>query len=248
MGFLNFGKRKSVPEELPDLISDEIAKESAKELNSFLEEGNNQNNQNNQHPEQEDKSNQLNDKAQDSFLDNKVANERSKKNVLSRLVENVEDTRPREMREVREDGFFSDMENSIKKEIDDLDSFESWFRKKMEGRDVLSDMKNYWKNQKKVAVLDAAAKAFKERISEKISALQMLERDWQMKYFDLIEKEEEIRDAEEELKGMLNEFVKVYKHKKKRLEGEGHKIQNNKKRKKRNNIDGEKKVGKKREG
>ena len=44
--------------------------------------------------------------------------------------------------------------------------------------------------------------------------MQELEKEWQERYFDLIEKEEEIRDVEKELKKILGEFVEVCKKRK----------------------------------
>ncbi len=103
-------------------------------------------------------------------------------------------------------------------EIGDLSDLENWYEKKFLPRDILSDMKNYWEKQKTESILDLLGKNFQEKISVKISKLQELEKDWQSTYFELIEKEEEIKDYESELKDLLKEFVGVCKNKKKNLE------------------------------
>lgn len=262
MSFLGFGKKKKVPSELPDLISDEIERESASELNNFLgkEEGekveskeikdSNSQNTNNRIPELS--SNQTFN-ARDSHSINNSGGTfktkeaiRSEKNVLSRLVKSVEETPDREevISHIIDKSFFSDVQKNISNEIDDLESLEKWYDTKFSSRDVLDDMKSYWKHQKKISVLESAGRSFKERISVKVSALQQLEKNWQMTYFDLIEKEEEIRDTEAELKEMLREFMNICKHKQERMNFVNGTQKNKNKKKKHNNNGGEKKGNK----
>lgn len=261
MSFLGFGKKKNVPSELPDLISDEIEKESASELNNFLgkKEGSMKNreeqnsySQNTNNRNSEQSSNQTFN-AQNLHSSNNHGGAfksrediQSEKNVLSRLVKSVEETPQREeaSRHVIDNSFFADIESNISKELNDLNSLEKWFDNRFSSRDVLDDMKDYWKNQKKISVLDAASRSFKERISAKVSHLQHLEKSWQMTYFDLIEKEEEIRDDERELKEMLKEFMKVCKHKQERMNSGNGTQKNKNKKKKHNNNGGEKKENK----
>jgi hypothetical protein len=50
-----------------------------------------------------------------------------------------------------------------------------------------------------------------------MAALQGLEKEWQDIYFDLIEKEEEIKDKEKELKKMLKEFIELCKKRKRKI-------------------------------
>src|SRR3989339_754121 len=68
-------------------------------------------------------------------------------------------------------------------------------------------------NEKTNSIIKVLGKNFQEKISVKINHLQSLEKEWQNIYFDLIEKEEEIKDEEKELKELLAEFVKICKKK-----------------------------------
>jgi len=109
-----------------------------------------------------------------------------------------------------DDGFFSQLQENITKEITDLDKLEKWYNHQFLPQDIVSGMKNYWDDQKST-VNHVLGRNFKEKISEKIANLQKLEKEWQGTYFDLVEKEEKIRDEERELKKVLAEFVDICK-------------------------------------
>jgi len=115
-----------------------------------------------------------------------------------------------------EESFFSELQEDITKEIGNLNKLETWYNNKFLPRDVVTEMKNYWEKQKGNSIIKILGKNFQERISEKTANLQNLEKEWQNIYFDLIEKEEEIRDQERELKKLLAEFVEVCKRKTKK--------------------------------
>lgn len=216
MGFFGLIKnKKQAPSELPDLISDEIEKESSQELNTFLKE----------ESKVAPHTGEVEPIINGAPIEKKKLSEEEVRNntsVLNRLIKNVEETPNREMASERVSGtlprksFFNDIHENISKELSDLDSLEK-FKKDFSSRSVLDDMKEYWKNQKKENVLELLGRDYQQKISEKISSLQELEKSWQVVYFELIEKEEEIKDAEKELKELLNEFVKVCDHKKKSL-------------------------------
>jgi len=110
-----------------------------------------------------------------------------------------------------EEGFFNELKENINKEINNLDKLENWYNKKFLPHDVVSDMRDYWENQKPDSVIKVLGKNFKGKITEKINQLQQLEKEWQNAYFDLVEKEEEIREREKELKQVLAEFVELCK-------------------------------------
>lgn len=205
MSFLGFGKRRRVPEELPDLISDELEKESTKEVSSYLKEEIKMENEKVKPVEKEEIQNK-------SFEVNK--------NVLNRLIKNVEETpeRPMKKEEIQRKSFFNDFQENLSKELSDLNSLESFYNKKFMNRDILDDMKSYWEKQKTENILELLGKNFKDKIESKVKNLQEIERQWQEIYFELIEKEEEIKDAEQELKDLLKEFVQICKHKKETLE------------------------------
>lgn len=209
MAFLGIGKKKRVvPDELPDLISDEIEKESNKELGSFLKE------------EEAKKESEVTpkEKVGESSKNTREAINR-RKEVIDRLIKGTEKEEP--IRDSHYDkSFFNDLQDNLTKEISDLDNLEDYYNKKFSSGSVLDDMKSYWKKQKTASVLDSMSQGFQEKISEKTAKLQKLEREWQKVYFELIEKEEEIKDEEKELKETLKEFVKVCKHRKNSLEVE----------------------------
>src|SRR3989339_417396 len=112
-----------------------------------------------------------------------------------------------------EKSFFSDLQENLSSEMNDLDQLENWYTKKFLPRDVVSDMRGYWEKQKTNSIIKVLGKNFQEKISVKVNHLQSLEKEWQNIYFDLIEKEEEIKDEEKELKELLAEFVKICKKK-----------------------------------
>ena len=112
-----------------------------------------------------------------------------------------------------EKGFFSDLQKNLNEEISDFEEFEEWYKDKFEKRDVIKEMKGYWENQKTASVIKVLGKNFQEKISEKIAKLQELEKTWQGIYFELVEKEEEIKEQELELKDLLSEFVRICKKK-----------------------------------
>lgn len=112
-----------------------------------------------------------------------------------------------------EKSFFGNLQNNLNEEINDFTQFEEWYKDKFEKRDVIKDMKEYWEGQKTESIIKILGKSFQEKISVKISKLQELEKNWQKIYFDLIGKEEEIKEQELELKDLLSEFVKLCKTK-----------------------------------
>ena len=112
-----------------------------------------------------------------------------------------------------EKSFFSDLQENLSSEMNDLDQLENWYTKKFLPRDVVTDMRGYWEKQKTNSIIKVLGKNFQEKISVKVNHLQSLEKEWQNIYFDLIEKEEEIKDEEKELKELLAEFVKICKKK-----------------------------------
>jgi hypothetical protein len=202
MGVLNFFKKKQVPDELPELATDEIEErldtDKLEEHKNFV-------------------SNVL--KEEEKFTGPMV--EVPKKSLESEEITEkpIEQEPPPEMPKpkprIEEEGFFSKFENNLSKEIGDLDQLESWYKQKFLARDIVSDMRNYWEGQKNNSVIKILGRNFQERISERTEKLQELEKEWQNVYFDLIEKEEEIREQEKELKKLLSEFVEVCKRRKK---------------------------------
>lgn len=232
MVFFGIGKRKKVPDELPDLISDELEKESMEEVNSYLKE---EVKKNSEPEKKEEKIESVKEPAQKFFEVNK--------NVLNRLIKNVEQTPIRNLNEnnFNQKSFFEDFQSALQGEISDLNSLENFYNKKFADRDILDDMKNYWAKQKTENVLELLGKNFQEKISEKVKLLQGIEKEWQELYFELIEKEEEIRNSEKELKDLLKEFMQICKNKKESFDKRNNfklksNIKNNEKQKEKNKF------------
>jgi len=130
----------------------------------------------------------------------------------------LKEEKPEESRisEEIEDGFFNKLQEDINNEISNLNQLENWYNNKFLPQDIVSDMRNYWEKQKSGSVIKVIGRNFKEKITEKTEKLQQLEREWQATYFQLIEKEEEIRKEEQDLKKVLAEFVDLCKSRKKK--------------------------------
>src|SRR3989339_551997 len=179
-------KRSKVPDELPELASDKIG--------GFFNE------------ESKNKPALAFPEIEKPTLQKKDLKEEIKEDVSQKkdLIKGSLDN---------EKSFFSDLQENLSSEMNDLDQLENWYTKKFLPRDVVSDMRGYWEKQKTNSIIKVLGKNFQEKISVKVNHLQSLEKEWQNIYFDLIEKEEEIKDEEKELKELLAEFVKICKKK-----------------------------------
>ncbi|MEM0465953.1 MAG: hypothetical protein QXW97_04625 [Candidatus Pacearchaeota archaeon] len=244
MGFLSFLKRESVPEELPDLVTDDTFEKNSESSVQSINLNNNLNtkdlnkNEVNQkisksslnfddsslvNEKNSEKNNSeieiIKDFTKDFTEDNNKANTKSFLKSESEINSDKNEIRVlknfSEYDSVNNEGFFVELENNINKEINDLNKLESWYKNKFLPRDVVSEMRRHWESKKNISVINILGKNFKERINEKTLKLQQLEREWQNIYFDLIEKEEEIRKYERELKKMLAEFLELCKMKNK---------------------------------
>jgi len=115
-----------------------------------------------------------------------------------------------------ENSFFNKLQGDLNNELTSLNKLENWYSNKFLPQDTVAEMKSYWEKQKEGSVIKIIGKNFKGKINEKTEKLQKLEKEWQGTYFQLIEKEEEIRKEEQELKKVLAEFVGLCKATKKR--------------------------------
>ncbi len=217
MSFLNFLKKKDVPDELPDLVSDELGKNSSPSSEKIVQPSANSNLEIPELPdidsyaEPKVEASSVEEvkkalKASPSQSDEKIYAEEVKKAVESDLKS--------------EKSFFNDLQKSISSEFSDLDKIEEWYKNDFSKKDVLSEMKDYWESKKTSTILQTIGNDFKEKIDEKTKKLQNLEKEWQNIYFEMVEKEEEIKDEEAELKKVLSEFVDVCKRRKKSLEND----------------------------
>ncbi len=115
-----------------------------------------------------------------------------------------------------EDSFFDKLQEDINNEISNLNKLENWYNNKFLPQDIVTDMRNHWEKQKSSDPISIIGRNFREKIKERTSKLQGLEREWQSTYFQLVEKEEELRKEEHELKKLLAEFVDLCKARKKK--------------------------------
>jgi hypothetical protein len=170
MNFLGLFKKKSVPEELPDLAIDEI-KEKVEEKEKRTEKQSSHNKNSGKNYKNE------NDKSDE------------KEKIDVEKNENISKESKR---------FFDKLVQDINQEIDDLEKFENWIG-------------DYWESRKKDFIVKNLGGNFKEKLSNKVEKLEKLEREWQDKYFELIEKEEEMKDMEKDLKKLFSKFGKLCK-------------------------------------
>ncbi len=196
MNFLNIFKKRHIPDELPALATDEIENrlesQEAKDDKEIV----------NSYLKQEE---------------NKEK-ERIEEEPKTKIEVKPEEKKEEKLPEI-EESFFNEMQDNISKELTNLNKLESWYNEKFLPQDIVSDMRKYWEKQKSGSVIQVLGRNFKERIAEKTTKLQELEKEWQNTYFDLIEKEEEIREQERELKKVLAEFVEICKRRAKTKKG-----------------------------
>lgn len=225
MGILNFLKKSKVPDELPDLVSDELEKNS-KDSSEFSDFDIN----NDKGSKIENQETNINSKENYDEKDFEESSSLSKNNSLKNLKISKEEIDENDyaeevkkavfQSEESEKSFFNNLQKSIAEEFSDLDKIESWYKNDFSKKDVLSEMKNYWENQKKVSALNILGNEFKEKIEEKTKNLKKLEKEWQDIYFKMIDKEEELKEEESKLKELLSQFVEVCKRKKKSIGNE----------------------------
>jgi len=110
-----------------------------------------------------------------------------------------------------ERSFFQDLLNNIIKETKDISKVEDWYKRKFVPQDLLYEMRRYWEKQKTGLLFGGIGRRLKRELLHKIAKLQQLEKEWQNRYFSLLDIEEEIRSEEVELKKILGEFAKLCK-------------------------------------
>jgi len=206
MTILDIFKREDIPEELPDLALDRI---EIRPVSIGLENA----------PKEKEVVPVLTLQKEEDNVSKEMKEVQEIKKIV--VKEESKEEKPAvsvEEEELNQKSFFSSLQEDLSKELEDVDKLENWYENKFLPQDIVSNMRQYWENQKTNSVLKVFGKNFKERINETTKGLQLLEKEWQNLYFDLIEKEEEIKDREEELKKLLSEFVEVCKRKKKELE------------------------------
>lgn len=199
MDFLKIFKRKKIPDELPELATDEIEEKL------------------------EDKKLEKNKDIVDNYLrqeEEKVEPPKTPESSQTPEQKPQISQTSIERNSLTDKSFFHKLQTNLNEEITDLNKLEKWYNNKFLPRDVVSEMKGYWEKQKTDSIMQILGKNFQERISVQIERLENLEKEWQNIYFDLIEKEEEIKQHEGELKKMLAEFIEICKRKKEDIDND----------------------------
>jgi len=185
MGLLKLFKKKEIPDELPEIITE--GTEEKLEDREIIK-------------------NHLNSKKFEQIDAVKEKEEEEPNETKEEKTKAPEDP-------IIKESFFNGLQDNLFKEVDNLNKLEKWYNNKFLPGDVVTEMRGYWENKKTGSILNILGKKFQEKISGRMATLQRLEKEWQDIYFDLIEKEEEIREHERELKKLLAEFVELCKRK-----------------------------------
>ncbi len=139
----------------------------------------------------------------------KLASTNEKFNLQKEQINKIEGM----LGEREEKSFFDDLLENVSEELDDLNSLENWYKRNFKPKSIIEDMKEHWQKEKAEIVLSKMGKEFKKEVLGKILKMQQLEKEWQDLYFNLMQKEEHMREHEKELKETLSNFIKLCKKK-----------------------------------
>jgi hypothetical protein len=110
--------------------------------------------------------------------------------------------------------FFNNLSKELDKDKIDIEKLNEWYKQKFPKGDALEDMKDYWEDKKDELIVESIGKEYKKKIKESMQNLQKLEGEWQKIYFDLVTKEEEMKNQEKHLKSTIKEFTQIVKKRK----------------------------------
>lgn len=198
MGFLDNLKRGKVPDELPDLAIDDSKNLTKKEEDKKKSEV--------QEPTKEKKDEKANNS--NTTLNQKSETRSEEEKFVFDIPSHLKEE---ETPKLSKESYFDKILEDINKDIENVSSIEEWYNQKIANKDVVSDMKGYWEENKHEFIIKGIGSEYKKKINEKIAKLQELEMDWREIYFKLIKKEEEMKKEERELKAILSEFVDICK-------------------------------------
>jgi hypothetical protein len=109
--------------------------------------------------------------------------------------------------------YFSDLLKTVAKETELLENDEEYYKKRINlygenilTKDLIVSMKENWRKQRSNIIFTHEERKLKDDILGKIARLQSMEEEWQTHHLRLIEKEENLRKEEEELKTILRKF------------------------------------------
>lgn len=107
--------------------------------------------------------------------------------------------------------FFNRLSKEFEQEGIDIENLNKWYKEKFPKGDALEDMKEYWEDKKDELIIESIGNEYKTKIKESMKNLQKLESEWQKIYFNLVTKEEEMKNQEKTLRATIKEFTQVIK-------------------------------------
>jgi hypothetical protein len=211
-------KKTNVPDELPDLAIDELKKDLKKDYSEKEEK------KEEVKPEGETKKEEIKEEENPRKEeikreeDNSESNEKSPEEISEpKEKEEIENQKNKEKsidnKANFEKSFFNPLLDELKKENFDPAKINSWYQQRFSDKGAIDEMKEYWEKQKDEFITETIEKEFKERINERMNNLQKLEAEWQEIYINLIQKEEEMKKEEKNIKKIIKDFSEVFKKK-----------------------------------
>jgi len=147
-------------------------------------------------------------------------------------IEKIDETSVKSYKLDPKKSFFNALLVDLEKKETDIAKLNEWYNTRFPQGNALEEMKEYWKEKKDEIILENIGKELKDKIDLHMKQLQKLEEEWQKIYFDLISKEDEMKNQEKRLKEVINEFTEVFKKRGNIKKDRKEKIINEKKEKK----------------
>ena len=204
-------KKTSAPDELPDLAIDELKKDLKKDFSEKEEPKVNEKKE--ETPKTEEKKPEEESSSESQSEGSEETKEEKAEEVPSETDKNKPDVKTSEEKVNLEKSFFNPLLTELKKDNFDPTKINSWYQKRFAEKGAIEEMKEYWEKQKDEFISEAVEKEFRTRINERMNALQKLETEWQQIYINLIQKEEEMKKEEKNIKKIIKEFSDVFKQK-----------------------------------
>jgi hypothetical protein len=203
-------KKNTAPDELPDLAIDELKKDLKKDFSEKEEPKTEEKKEDISKPKEEEKK----EDAPKDETPKENEDEKEEKTEETPVDNNKkQDVKPTEDKVNLEKSFFNPLLKELKDENFDPSKINSWYQKRFSEKGAIEEMKEYWEKQKDEFITEAVEKEFRSRINEKMDALQKLEAEWQEIYINLIQKEEEMKKEEKNIKKTIKDFADVFKQK-----------------------------------
>lgn len=219
-------KKNNAPDELPDLAIDELKKDLKKdysekedaketipglkkEIPALLEKI--EEKQEEPSTSEEEKGEEIT-KEPEEVIEEKKQEDSEEKQEINEEEKEIKNFKEDEKINL-EKSFFNPLINELKKENFDPAKINAWYQKRFSDKSAIEEMKEYWEKQKNEFITETVEKEFKARINERMHHLQKLESEWQEIYIKLVEKEEEMKKEEKNIKKIIKDFSEVVKRK-----------------------------------